>query len=124
MLMIECPDVVNSIMNEFFLADHGDFPLQSESPFGVPPATVRSEMSNHPEGTHLESTSPCAAELGADLEGGPAPWGALEALDTLESAGQLRGKPEFRHLKDAGVLPVEKRISAGLLGYRGGASVL
>lgn len=140
MVMIECPDVVNSIMNEFFLTDHADFPLQGktpaeitsapESPFQVQLATDRSEVSDDPEGTHLESTGPRAdnpkVELGADAEGGAAQeWGALEtleALEMLESAGHLTEKPELDILKTLEFCQW-KQISAGLLGYRGGARV-
>lgn len=116
MLMIECPDVVNAIMNEFFLADHGDFPLQRkyrktppemasapESPFQVQLATDRSELSNDPEGTHLESADPHPeGELGPGVEGGATQWGALEALqalETLESAGHSTEKPELDILR-------------------------
>lgn len=140
MVMIECPDVVNSIMNEFFLTDHADFPLQGrtpaeiasapESPFRVQLATDRSEASNDPEGTHLESTGPRAdnpkVELGADAEGGAArDWGALEtleALEMLESVGPFTEKPELDILKTLEFCQW-KQISAGLLGYRGGARV-
>lgn len=140
--MIECPDVVNSIMNEFFLEDHGDFLLQGkyrktpteitsapESPFQVQLATDGSEMSNDPEGTHVESPGPCAenpeVELGADVEGGAIQWGALEALEaleTLESAGHSAEKPELDILRTL-ELCQWKQSSAGLLGYHGGASV-
>lgn len=133
--MIECPDVVNSIMNEFFLADHGDFLLQGkyrktpteitsapESPFQVQLATDGSEMSNDPEGTHVESPGPRAENPGADVEGGATQWGALEALETLESAGHSAEKPELDILRTL-ELCQWKQISAGLLGYHGGASV-
>lgn len=100
MLMLECPDVVNSIIIQFFLADRGGFPLRGkqqkippertsapESPFQVQLATDGSEMSNDPEGTRWGSSGPPAeeleAELGADVEGGTPQWGALEALEAI-----------------------------------------
>lgn len=142
MLMIECPDVVNAIMNEFFLTDHGDFPQPgkhqkipteiasaAESPFEVQLATDQSEMTNDPEGTHLESTCSHAEhlerELGAGVEGGATQWGTLEALQTLkplESAGHSTEKPDLDILRTLEFCQ-RNQISASLLGYCGGASV-
>lgn len=142
MLMIECPEVVNSIMNEFFLADRGDFPLQAkhqkpatkttsapESPFEFQVATDCSEMSNGPEVAHLESTSSQAEhpdeEPGAGVEGRATKLAGLEpleVLEVLESAGHST-QTTVGLSKATEALPVEKQIPAGLVGNCGGASV-